>query len=102
MASITTTLYQMAEVMEDDELTGEEKLDIISEALIDRAQEKQAKTKRLYVEQGAEPIDSTQAIIDVVRHAMEALQPEPRRPAQDKQLVFDELATILNFFGVVD
>ena len=40
MDSITTTLEQMAEVMEDDELTDEEKLDIISEALISRAQER--------------------------------------------------------------
>ena len=60
-----------------------------------------AKTARLYVEQGAEPIETAQDIIDVVRYAMEALQPVPEYPANNKQLVFDELATVLDFFGAV-
>lgn len=52
---------------------------------------------RLEVMQGVEPIESARAIVDVVLHAMEALQPEPEHPANDKQLVFNELATILDF-----
>jgi hypothetical protein len=43
------------------------------------------------------PISSAQDIADVVQHAMEALQPEPEYPADDRQLVFNELATILDF-----
>ncbi len=46
------------------------------------------------------PIGTAQDIADVVRHAMEALQPKPEYPTQDKQLVFNELATVLDFFGV--
>jgi hypothetical protein len=55
--------------------------------------------KRLEAEPGVKPIQKAQDIVDIVRHAMEALQPEPRYPAGDKQLVFDELATILDFLG---
>ena len=56
--------------------------------------------QQLVVEQDVVyPIRTAQGIIDVVRHAMEALQPEPEYPAGDKQLVFNELASILDFFG---
>ena len=56
--------------------------------------------KRLEATQSTEPIDNVQDIIDIVRHAMEALQPKPGYPSGDKQLVFDELTTVLDFFGV--
>lgn len=49
--------------------------------------------------QGVEPIEKVQDIIDIIRHGMEALQPEPEYPADNKQLVFDELVSILDFFG---
>ena len=45
------------------------------------------------------PVESAQDIVDIVQHAMDALQPEPAYPAEDKQLVFDELASVLEFFG---
>lgn len=57
-------------------------------------------TARLEVQQGVvKPIQNTTDIEDVVKGAMEALQPEPRYPSGDKQLVFNELATILDFLG---
>jgi len=46
------------------------------------------------------PVTTVRDIEDILLHAMEALQPEPKYPAEDKQLVFDELASILDFFGV--
>lgn len=56
--------------------------------------------ERLEIGQGVEPIGTIQDVVDIVRHAMEALQPKPEYPAGDKQLVFNELATILDFLGV--
>ena len=55
--------------------------------------------KRLEVKQGIEPVSSAQDIIDIIRHAMEALQPVPKYPSADKQLVFNELDTILDFLN---
>ena len=57
--------------------------------------------ERLEVELSVvEPITKIQDVIDIVNHAMESLQPKPGYPAGDKQLVFNELATILDFLGV--
>jgi hypothetical protein len=58
-----------------------------------------ADQERLEVRQGVEPITTARDIVDVVRHAMEALQPAPKYPSDDKQLMFDELASVLAFFG---
>ncbi|KKK56359.1 hypothetical protein LCGC14_3065290 [marine sediment metagenome] len=58
-----------------------------------------SKEARLEVGQGVEPIGSAQDIIDIIRGAMEALQPEPKLLADNKQRVFNELATILDFFA---
>lgn len=49
--------------------------------------------------QAVESITSGQDIVDIVRHAMEALQTKPKYPAGDRQLVFNELDTILDFLG---
>ena len=54
--------------------------------------------EKLEPTQGTEPVTSVQDIIDIVRDAMGALQPE--YPTSKKQLVFDELDTVLTFFGV--
>ena len=54
--------------------------------------------ERLEVTQTVEPIGSAGDIVEVVNRAMEALQPKPAYPANDKQLVFNELATVLKFF----
>ena len=51
---------------------------------------------RLEAEQGARGVETFKDIVDIVRHAMEALQPNYR--SKDKQLVYDELASILDFF----
>ena len=57
--------------------------------------------KQLEVRPGqVRPIATAQDIVDVVQHAMETLQPAPKYPANDGQLVFDELASVLEFFGV--
>ncbi len=63
-----------------------------------------AYTKRLEVSfqrgrRAVRPVATVKDIVDIVRHAMEALQPDPQYPANDKQLVFDELASVLDFFA---
>lgn len=57
--------------------------------------------ERLEVDlEAVEPITKIQDVVDIVNHAMEALQPKPEYPAGNKQLVFNELATVLDFLGV--
>lgn len=46
------------------------------------------------------PVTVAGDIVDIVRDAMDALQPESRHPGgHDRQLAYDELASILDFFG---
>lgn len=45
------------------------------------------------------PITCSQDIVDVLRHAMEALEDEPKHPADDNILIREELLSVLDFFG---
>ncbi len=45
------------------------------------------------------PIESSQDIIDIIRHAVDVLGENPKAPANDKELVQDELLSVLEFFG---
>lgn len=45
------------------------------------------------------PVETSQDIIDIVRHAIEALGDNPQSPSNDKPLIQEELLSVLIFFG---
>jgi hypothetical protein len=100
---IRVVLDRIAAVLDDEEVRDAEKLDTIATIVQECGEVANDTAERLEVREGqVEPVTRAVDIVDIVRHAMLALQhlqPMSSVSRTEQQLAYDELASVLDFFG---